>query len=116
MSYATDYGYTPREVQVFEFTGREFADLLQKFVNEKTGHNVSLTVGCYEEDYDVHVAILDEDELDDDVYEAIRGLGLHPEEEFVNRDILLEKIFGSVYASVERLPGETYIVTVPLGK
>lgn len=98
---------------VYRLKEEELKQLFVDYAKEKTGLILNLNVGCYEEPYDVYVSFqvgTDEQDIDDvfttEEWDEISNIGIHPEEEFMNRDILLEKVFGSEGVSASLLSSD----------
>lgn len=103
--YIENKGIKPTGI-FYTFTQAEIDKLVVDFVKEKTGFVLDLTVGCLDEIYDVYLTWRDEDEdliYSFEEFETLKGnegngyrpLYLSKEEDFLNRDSIFEKMFGT---------------------
>lgn len=101
MSYAEKKKVQPVGV-IYQFTQKEIDGLVESYVKEKTGLDLNLRVGCFDDNrHDVFVSweIEDLDEFEDTITleqeKKIEELGLSYQEDFMNRDNLFEAIFNT---------------------
>jgi len=120
MSYIKQIGIKPTG-EFYSFTQTEINKLVREFVKSRTGFDLDLTVGCLDEPYDVYISWNDESE---ELLEAFAShqensdnpLGLHPEEDFMNRDHIFQEIFGVQVIGYEcnfELEEEEYTLFIP---
>lgn len=119
MNYALKNGYKPSG-EIYILSQEEINKLVNEYVKEKVGIELNLKVSCLDEEYDVYIEWNEEEEIEeiysDEQLKKIEELGLQPEEDFINRDNLIQAIFGSKDASIIallELQEETYEVFVP---
>lgn len=75
-----------------------FVDLIER----KTDVMPHLYVDCLDSPHDLYVQFEDDGETHTpDEWEKLSALGLHPQEDFMNRDALLSHLFGVTYAITE---------------
>ncbi len=102
-SYVQKKGHQPKG-DLFTFEGSVLQQLIIEFVKERAGVELDLKLDCLDEGYDVYVhwntdAYEDLDEsFTEAQWDAINEIGLNPEEDFLNRDALLQQLFGSEFA------------------
>jgi len=83
----------------YSFTQTEIDKLVVDFVENRTGFELDLTVGCLDENYDVYISWNDGSEAFTTTYQSFEDdssnpIGISTEEDFMNRDNIFQEIFG----------------------